>query len=78
MNTSCDPGPDKIHPLMIIKGGQCMIEILHCIYQQCWREGIVLNIWKKDDRLYLQKTDKDSYNSYRSIIDIGIPFIHPI
>ena len=64
------PGPDRIHPRFIYECGNDIIKPLLFLFQACWHEGNVPRIWKKDNRIYIPKPGKDSYNTekaYRSL-----------
>ena len=52
MNKDCSPGPDNIHPLMIINT-ENMEKPLLTLFQLCWYEGKVPSAWKHDNRIYI-------------------------
>ena len=67
---SAPASSDKILPIMLKKGGKTLEAALLDTYDTCWTHGVYPQIWKREDRIYLPKADKLSYNTakaYRSI-----------
>lgn len=70
MKIHAAPGPDGILPIMLKNGDTNLHTALHMTYQSCWKQGVFPTTWKKENRIYIAKPDKESYNvpkSYRGI-----------
>ncbi len=70
MRSHSAPGPDQILPIMVKEGGPNMVAALHNTFIKCWSRGIFPGAWKREDRIYLEKPNKEDYTtgkSYRSI-----------
>ena len=70
LNGYSAPGPDRIGTLFIKNGGDYLHKTITDILNATYQLGYFSDTWKRDNRIYLKKADKDSYhnpNSYRSI-----------
>ena len=69
-NKSSAPGPDRITVELVQNGGEQLFHCLTNLMQASHFLGYFPKPWKKENRIYLKKPDKESYhleNSYRSI-----------
>ncbi len=54
-----DPGPDKILPIMIKKGGAGLTSTIHHTFQSCWKQGEVPKCWTRKTKFtYPNKTNQ--------------------
>ena len=69
---SAPASADKILPIMLKKGGKALESALLDTFNTCWIDGVYPQIWKREDRNYLQKADKPTYNSAKSYRSISL------
>ena len=70
LNKNSSPGPDRITPELIQNGGDFLITCITSLLQDCYLLGYFPKCWKQDNKIYIKKPDKDSYNipnSYRPV-----------
>ena len=72
MRAHSSPGPDGVLPMFIRNGGVGITLSLHNTYQACWEQGIFPTCWKKENRIYLPKQGKESYNTPKSMRGISL------
>ena len=64
------PGSDRIGSLIIKHGGKNLHNLIKLVLNATFQLGYFPNAWKFDNRIYLNKSGKESYHgpkSYRSI-----------
>ena len=70
INRNTAPGPDGVHPVLILEGINILTPYLCQLFQCCWSSGVVPKAWKRDSRIYIPKHNKDDYHvpkAYRGI-----------
>ena len=60
------PGPDDILPRMLIEAEEQLIEPTTKLFQLCWENGHNTSLWNKDNKIYIPKPGKESYNLPKS------------
>ena len=69
-NKHAAPGPDRITTELIENGGELLTKILTLLMQASFYIGYFPKECKKENRIYIKKSDKESYHqekSYRSL-----------
>ena len=61
-NKNSAPGPDRITVELIENGSEQLFHCLSHIMQASYFLGYSLKTWKKENQMYLKKTDKESYH----------------
>ncbi len=62
LKANSSPGPDGILPTMIKKGKEALAPILTDLMQTCWTAGVVPEVWKVDNRVFIPKPDTDPHS----------------
>ena len=56
------PGPDDILPRMLTEAEEQLIEPTTKLFQLCWENSHNPSLWSKDNKIYIPKPVKESYN----------------
>lgn len=76
LRSGSSPGPDTTLPIFIKKAGPTANQALHATYQKAFASGEYPDQWKQENRLFIPKQDKISYNvqnAYRGVAMTDVP-----